>query len=88
MTRFILTEWLRRNNNDPKTFGELFFMLSDDIKDMDLTTALQNLISFVIKFIEDMNSVSTETVKNQLQQWIDQQASFIKALFNNFCWES
>jgi hypothetical protein len=88
MTRFILTEWLRRNENDPKTFGELFFRFSDDIKDMDLTTALQNLISFVIKFIKDLNSVSIETVKNQLQQWINQQASFIKTLFNDFCWES
>lgn len=88
MTRFILTEWLRRKENDQKTFGELFFRFSDDIQDMDLITALQNLMSFVIKFMQDLNSVSTETVKNQLQQWIDQQAAFIKALFCNFCWES
>jgi len=27
-------------------------------------------------------------IKNQLQQWIDRQASFIKALFCELCWES
>jgi len=88
MTRYILTEWLRRKENDPKTFGELFFLLSDEIKDMDLITALQNLMSYVIKFMKDTYSVSTETGKNQLQQWIELQTAFIKGLFSNFCWES
>ncbi len=88
ITRFILSEWLRREENDQKTFGELFFMCCDDIQDMDLITALQNLMAFMIDLVNEMKSVSVETVKNQLQQWIERQASFIKALFCNFCWES
>lgn len=43
MTRYIMTEWIRREEKDQKTFGELFFRFSDDIHDMDLITALQNL---------------------------------------------
>lgn len=88
ITRFILTEWLRREENDQKTFGELFFRYSDDIQDMDLITALQNLMTFMIDLVNEIKSISVEIVKNQLQQWISQQASFIKALFSNFCWES
>lgn len=87
-TRYIILEWLRRNKNDEKTFGELFFMFSDDIKDMDFTTALQSLMSL---FIEQINTAATEvaeTVKCQLQQWIASQATFIQALFNNLSWES
>jgi hypothetical protein len=88
MTRFILTEWLRREENDQKTFGELFFICCDDIQDMDLITALQNLINFVLDWANEVKSVSVNMEKNQLQQWISRQAAFIKALFSNFCWES
>lgn len=87
-TRYIILEWLRRNKNDEKTLGELFFMFSDDIQDMDFTTALQSLMSL---FIEQINTVATkevETVKCQLQQWIASQATFIQALFSNLRWES
>ncbi len=44
-TRYILLEWIRRNQNDQKTYGELFFMFCDDIQDMDLSNALQGLMS-------------------------------------------
>jgi hypothetical protein len=79
---------LRREENDQKTFGELFFICCDDIQDMDLITALQNLINFVLDWANEVKSVSANMVKNQLQQWISRQAAFIKALFSNFCWES
>jgi hypothetical protein len=88
MTRYILIEWLRRYENDPKSFNEVFFKFADDIRDMDLTTALQNLMIFVIEFLDETKKVSKDVVKNQLQQWIECQASFIKALFRDFCWES
>lgn len=35
-TRYIVLEWIRRNQNDQKTYGELFFMFCDDIQDMIL----------------------------------------------------
>lgn len=38
-TRYIILEWLRRNQNDEKTYGELFFMYCEDIQNMDLTNA-------------------------------------------------
>lgn len=85
--RYILLEWLRREEKDTKTLGELFFRFCDDIQDMDLVTALKGLMSL---FVEQLNTGSSniKTVKNQLQYWINQQASFIKALFNDLSWES
>jgi len=88
MTRYIMTEWIRREEKDQKTLGELFFRFSDDIHDMDFITALQNLMSLFIEFADGITSASTETIKCQLQQWVNQQATFIKALFTDFCWES
>jgi len=88
MTRFIMTEWLRRQENDDKTFGELFFYFCDDIQDMDFVIALQNLMSVMIEAIDGVKSFATEIIKSKLQQWIKQQTAFIKTLFNDFCWES
>ena len=31
-TRYILLEWIRRNQNDQKTYGELFYLLCEDIQ--------------------------------------------------------
>lgn len=42
-TRYILLEWMRRNRNDQKTYGELFFILCDDIQDMDLSNDCRDL---------------------------------------------
>lgn len=39
----IILEWLRRNQSDQKTYGQLFYY-REDIHDMDLTNALQSLM--------------------------------------------
>jgi len=86
--RYILLEWLKREEHDHKTFGELFFMFCDDIRDMDFVTALKELMGL---FVEHLKTVSLEiksTIERQLQQWISQQASYIKTLFANISWES
>ena len=50
-TRYIILEWIRRNQNDQKTYGELFFMFCEDIQDMDLTNALQSLMALFVEHI-------------------------------------
>lgn len=86
--RYILLEWLRREDNDMKTWGELFLMYCDDIQDMDLTTALESLMGLFIEHINTQTITTSESVKNQLMQWISSQATFIKALFKDLKWES
>ena len=87
-TRYTLLEWMRREEKDQKTFGELFFKFCDDIHDIDLTAALQSLMSLFVEQLKLSKSKKLEIVKSQLQQWIDGQASFIKALFMDLSWES
>ena len=87
-TRYILLEWIRRNQNDHRTYGELFYMFCDDIQDMDLTNALKSLMTL---FVEQINAVASHSINNvisKLQDWIASQASYIQALFTNLCWES
>ncbi len=86
--RYILLEWLKREEHDLKTFGELFRMYCDDIQDMDLTTALQSLMGLFIEHINNGAKPEQKTLKSQLQHWIDSQAIFIKDLFKDLKWES
>ena len=87
-TRYIILEWIRRNKNDEKTYGELFFMLCDDIQDVNLASALQILM---VLFVEQFGALSadiTACIKSKVTDWIKSQASFIQAMFGNICWES
>lgn len=78
-TRYIVLEWIRRHENDVKTYGELFFTLCEDIQDMDLT-----LVEQVNSYAADITTI----IKNKVSEWIDSQASFIQALFRDISWES
>lgn len=87
-TRYIILEWMRRNQNDQKTYGELFFMLCDDIPDIPLTDALQSLMALFVEQFDIIPADITNIIKSKLIEWIDSQAAFIQALFGNLCWES
>ena len=86
--RYILLEWIRRNQNDERSYGELFYMFCDDIQDMDLTNALQSLMALFVDIVTTYSAKITELVKNQVSNWISSQAPFIQAMFGDLCWES
>lgn len=87
-TRYILLEWIRRNQNDQKTYGELFFMFCDDIQDMNLTNALQGLMSLFTDIVSIVPVDITEILKSKVDDWMASQPLFIRALFGDLCWES
>lgn len=87
-TRYMILEWIRRNENDQKTYGELFFMLCDDIQDMDLTNALQGLLSLFTDIAAMVSADITELIKSKVTNWMKSQPLFIQALFRDLCWES
>lgn len=65
-TRYIILEWIRRNQNDEKTYGELFFMLCEDIQDMDLTNALQSLIALFVGQTNQFSADITSVIKRKV----------------------
>lgn len=86
--RYILLEWIRRNENDERSYGELFYMFCDDIQDMDLTNALQSLMALFVNITQTFSATITDMIKNQVCNWIASQARFIQAMFSDLCWES
>lgn len=87
-TRYIILEWIRRDQNDQKTYGELFFMFCDDIQDMDLTNALRGLMSLFTDIAGIVSANITELLKSKVNNWMKSQPLFIQELFSNLCWES
>jgi hypothetical protein len=87
-TRYIILEWVRRNQNDHKTYGELFYMFCDDIQDIDFNNALTSLMALFAEQLAGLPTGITKVIQCKVTEWIESQASFIKALFGEFCWES
>ena len=86
-TRYILLEWLRRKKNDEKTICELFYVCCDDIQDMELTTALKQLLTILANGLQNRAITISNEVKSQLINWFVSQPLFIQALCPNFGWE-
>lgn len=87
-TRYILLEWERRQNQDEKTFGKLFFMFCDEIKDVDFKTALQELMVFLINLKNTSSNAKKSNILSQVAHWINSQPSYIKVLLGDFACES
>ncbi len=87
-TRHAILEWTHRKENDAKTYGELFFLICDDIQDMDLTNALQSLMALFVEQFSALPADITACIKSKVTEWMNSQAAFIQALFENICWES
>ena len=87
-TRYIVLEWIRRNQNDQKSYGELFYMFCDDIQDMDLTNALTSLMALFVEHLINLPAEITNILKSKVEEWMKSQALFIQALFGNLSWES
>ena len=63
-------------------------MLCDDIQDMDITNALQSLMTLFVDIVKSFSVKITEMIKKQVNNWIASQATFIQAMFGDLCCES
>ena len=48
-TRYILLEWIRRQENDGRTLGELVYCVFDEVRDMELADSLRMLYNVPVK---------------------------------------
>ena len=77
-TRYILIAWQMRKEGDPKTFGNLFYELCEDVKDMDYLTALQSLINIFQTLAEDKVVLDMDIFKSQMTKWLAALPSYFK----------
>ena len=79
-TRFIILEWMRRKQNDQKTVCELFFVCCDDIRDIELSDALERLLAIFLDGLTNGTVQIAETIRKDLLDWYISQPVFIQKL--------
>lgn len=84
--RYLILEWERRENNDERSLGGLFYLFADEISDLDLKTALRQLMAFVLTLIP--NRPKNKELLSQLHNWFNELPSYIKGLFTQLGCES
>lgn len=87
-SRYLLLEWERRHNQDSRSFGGLFFLLCEEIQDLDYETALRQLMFYCMMLLEYVPKEFAKAVSSQVIFWIASQPRYIQRLFSNFCTES
>lgn len=73
----IILEWLRRKNNDPHSLGELFFLCYDDVRDIELVDALEQLITIMTDGLANGTIRMDESVRRELLDWYVSQPAFL-----------
>jgi hypothetical protein len=87
-SRYLVMEWERRQKNDEKSLGGLFFLFSDEVRDLDLVTALQQLMTFFMDVTEAKTKRNKQAVIRQVLDWIAGLPSYIKGLLPQLSCES
>ena len=86
--RYLILEWEHRNNSDDRSFGGLFYLYCEEVSDMDFKTALQQLMDFVLTFVNEIAAEKESAIKCQLQELISGFPSYIRNLFADLRCES
>ena len=87
-TRYILLEWIKRQDKDPRSYGQLFYDMCDDVSDMELGEALKSLMTLFSKILAGLSAESTKFVKSLLADWLASQSRYVQGLLGNLAWES
>lgn len=79
---------MKRQEKDPRSYGQLFYDMCDDVKDMELGEALKSLMTLFGKLLADLSVESTKLVKSLLLDWFASQSRYVQGLLGNLAWES
>jgi len=69
--RYIMLVVMVRKNNDERTFGDLFFHFSDEVKNISFFEALQLILSSLKDFLRDKFYLTELEVQKLLSEFID-----------------
>ncbi|MCQ2793741.1 MAG: transposase [Bacilli bacterium] len=68
-TRYIVTAWEIRKENDIKTLGELFLIMCDDIRDITFIEAFNSLLDMIIELANESGVKVANKINSILEKW-------------------
>ncbi|WP_168124070.1 transposase [Paenibacillus sp. HB172176] len=78
-SRYILLSWQHRQSTDARSFGGLFYLLCDEVGELDWAVALQQLMDLIQEVASKAGKKLSTLIQRQLQHWIAALPSYIKA---------
>ncbi|WAH35293.1 IS4 family transposase [Alicyclobacillus dauci] len=87
-SRYILLAWQHRQSTDERTLGGLFLALCDEVNELDWAVALSQLVELINDVSKKTSKRLTKLIQSQLQQWINDLPSYIRAYLSDPLCES
>ena len=73
-------KWIRRKSSDSHSLGEIFFYCYDDVRDIELSDALNKLMSIIADGLSNGTIQMDEAVREEILDWYVSQPSFIRLI--------
>jgi len=83
--RYICLAWKQRQNQDPRCFGELFFLISDELEDISFAKALEALLIALIDSLRDSLFLTEFQIAALLDSFFDKLPPFYANLLSINC---
>ena len=83
--RYICLAWERRQSQDPRCFGELFFLVSDELEDISFANALQTLLLALIDTLRNAFFLTEAQVNNLLEAFFHKLSPSYANLLSDIC---
>jgi len=83
--RYICLAWEKRQSQDPRCFGELFFLVSDELEDISFIQALETLLNILIEAIGDALFLDDSQVAVLLDSFFDKLPPFYANVLSGNC---
>lgn len=66
-SRYILLAWQHRQSTDARSFGGLFYLLCDEVGELDWSVALQQLLDLINEVASKAGKKLSALIQRQLQ---------------------
>jgi hypothetical protein len=83
MTRYIILATYKRQNEDPRALGEIFFSMYDEVADIQFSDAISVILSLFHEVICDCFFLSDDQIKLLVQRFVDGLAGYFKSCFDD-----
>ena len=84
MTRYIILATYKRQNEDPRALGEIFFSMYDEVADIQFSDAVSVVLSLLHNVLCDCFFLSDDQIKLLVQRFVDGLAGYFKCCFMDF----
>ena len=76
--RYIMLALENRENKDPRTLGNLFYVCCDELQDISFTTAFQQILTLLKDNLRKYLSITEDVLQDMINDFISYLPVFLK----------